>query len=265
MRSMCSRLNRLSIIDLGHSSDTSAPQSRILVTVAPAIDCSLNETSLSTQARVQLCKSPTDSVAFSLVNQSIAAVLVFAAASSGVDTVLSLELWAQGINIDRFYVASDGIFHLDAVARIFKGDPLHTIVILSHDKWCGCWNGTWCRVRVDSTVSARNVVLIHWRPILRMLLLRSTERRSWSRDLWDMWLHLGSWATSHTLLRMLTWMLLHLVLTRRMRHEQIWLRSHRLMMLLLLMCLGRVCRGSLRWHRWVLLLGARIVHLGILL
>jgi hypothetical protein len=47
-------------------------------------------------------------------------------------------------------------------------------------------------------------------------------------------LHLCSWATRHALLRVLARMLLHLVLTGGVRHKQVWLGSHRLMMLLLL-------------------------------
>ena len=176
MRGCVAAWTAFAIVDLGHPSDTSTPQSRVLVAVAPTVHSSLNQPSLSTQARVQLCKSPSNSIAFGLVYQSIPPVLVFAAASSGVDTVLGLELWAQSINIDRFHIASDGVFHLNAVARILKRDPLHTIVILSHNKWCSCRNWTWSRVRVDSRVLTWNIVLIHLRrSILRMLLLRCAK------------------------------------------------------------------------------------------
>ncbi len=100
VRCMCCRLNRFAIIDLGHSSHTSTPQSGVLVAIAPTVNSSLNQTSLSTQTRVQLSESPSNSVAFSLVDQAVSSVLVFAAASSGVNTVLGLELWAQRININ---------------------------------------------------------------------------------------------------------------------------------------------------------------------
>lgn len=62
--------------------------------------------------------------------------------------------------------------------------------------------------------------------------------------------------------------LLHLVLLAwGVRHEQIGLRSHRLMMLLLLLLRVRRVRWSiLRWQVWVLLLlRAGIVHLRVLL
>jgi hypothetical protein len=52
VRSMRSCLNRLTIVDLGHSADTSTPQSRVLVAVSPRVDSSLDQSSLSTQAWV---------------------------------------------------------------------------------------------------------------------------------------------------------------------------------------------------------------------
>lgn len=100
MRSVCCRLNSLAVIDLGHSSYTSAPQSGVLVAVAPTVNGSLNQTSLSTQTRIQLSQSPANSIALSLIDQAVSTVLVLAAASSGVDAVLGLELRAQSINID---------------------------------------------------------------------------------------------------------------------------------------------------------------------
>jgi len=100
VRSVSRRLNSFAIIDLGHSSHTSAPQSRVLVAVAPTVNGSLNETPLSTQTRIQLSESPSDSVALRLVDQAVPTVLILTAASSGVNAVLGLELWAQSINID---------------------------------------------------------------------------------------------------------------------------------------------------------------------
>jgi hypothetical protein len=100
VRCVCCRLNRLAIVDLGHSSDTPAPQSWVLVTVAPTVNSPLNETSFPTQTRIQLGKSPSNSIAFGLVDQSVSTVLILAAASSGVNAVLRLEFWAQSVNID---------------------------------------------------------------------------------------------------------------------------------------------------------------------
>jgi hypothetical protein len=100
VRGVCSRLNCFAVVDLGHSSYTSAPQSWVLVAVAPTVNSSLNQTSLPTKARIQLGQSPTNRVAFSLVDQAVSTVLVLAAASSGVDAVLGLEFRAQSINID---------------------------------------------------------------------------------------------------------------------------------------------------------------------
>jgi hypothetical protein len=133
MRGVRSRLNRLSIVNLGHSSDTTTSQSRVLVTVAPAVNRSLNQPSLSAEAGVEFCQGPTNCVALCLVDQAIASVLVFTAASSWVDTIFSLELWTQVVNIDRFHVASNCVLHLYAIARIFKSNPLNTVIVLSNN------------------------------------------------------------------------------------------------------------------------------------
>jgi hypothetical protein len=116
VRCVSRRLNSFAIVDLGHSSNTSAPQSWVLVAVAPTVNSSLNETSLSAQTRIQFSQSPSNSVALSLIYQAVSTVLILTAAGSGINTVLGLEFWAQRINIDRFDVASDSVLHLDAVA-----------------------------------------------------------------------------------------------------------------------------------------------------
>ena len=100
VRGMRRRLNCFAVVDLGHSSNTSTPQSWVLVAIAPTVNSSLNKTSLSTKARIQLGQSPTNSVALSFVHQTVSTVLVLATASSGVNAILSLEFWAQSINID---------------------------------------------------------------------------------------------------------------------------------------------------------------------
>jgi hypothetical protein len=85
-------LNRLAIVHLGHATDPSTSQSWVLVAVAPAVDCALDQSSLSAQAGVELRQGPSDRVALRLVLQPIAAVLVLRAASTRVHAVLVLEL-----------------------------------------------------------------------------------------------------------------------------------------------------------------------------
>lgn len=161
MRGMGTGLNRFAVADLRHSSDSSTSQSRVLITVAPTVNSSLNQSSLPAKTRVQLCQGPTNGVAFSFVHQSIAAVLILVATSSGVNTILSLEFWAKSVNIDRFHVTSDGVFHLHTVSRILKCNPLNTIVILSNDQRCCCWNWTRGSIGVHPAGATRNIVLIH--------------------------------------------------------------------------------------------------------
>lgn len=112
---MCSRLN-FPVVHLGHSPYTSTPQPRVLIAVAPAVDCSLNQASLASQAGVQLRESPANSVALSLVMQAISFVVLLGAACAGVHTVLRLEVLGKFVYIDRFYVAANRVLHLDAVA-----------------------------------------------------------------------------------------------------------------------------------------------------
>ena len=47
-------LNRLAVVHLGHPTHSSTPQSRVLVAVPPAVDSSLDESTLTAQAWVQL-------------------------------------------------------------------------------------------------------------------------------------------------------------------------------------------------------------------
>lgn len=68
VRGVRRRLNCFAVVDLGHSSNTSTPQSWVLVAIAPTVNSSLNKTSLSTKARIQLGQSPTNSVALSLIH-----------------------------------------------------------------------------------------------------------------------------------------------------------------------------------------------------
>lgn len=126
-----------------------------MVAVPPAVDGALDETTLSAKARVQLRQSPADGVAFSLVVKTVALVLILGAASARVYTVLGLEVLRQLVNIDRLDIAADGVLHLDPVARVLKRDPLHTILVLSHNKGSGGRNGTRRGIRVDVGSSGR--------------------------------------------------------------------------------------------------------------
>lgn len=242
MRGMRSRLNRLPIVNLGHPSDSTTSQSRVLVAVAPTVHSSLDQSSLSTKTWIEFCQCPADCVALGLVDQTVASVLVLATTSSWVNAVLGFEFWAECVNIDRFNIASDGILHLYAIARVFECNPLNTVVVLANYQWSGCWDWAWRSIWVDpaaATAIARSIVLVHWRPIWSMLL--RTQWLLWrTRELWHVRLHLRSWTPSHTLLRVLAGVLLHLVLASWMRHKQVWLRSHRWVMLLLLLWMGRI-------------------------
>jgi hypothetical protein len=94
-----SRRNGLSIVNLGHSPDTSASQTRILVAVSPTVHRSLNQSSLAAKARVQLSQSPAHRVALSLVNKTVASILIFATASSWIDTILRFEFGIELVYI----------------------------------------------------------------------------------------------------------------------------------------------------------------------
>lgn len=218
VRGLSSGLNGFAVIDLCHSAHTSTPQSRILVAVAPTVHSPLNQSSLAAKARIQICQGPTNCVALVLVNQAVSTLLFFAAASSWVHAVLSLELCAEGLNVDRLDVASDGVLHLDTIARVFERDPLNTIVVLTNNEWSGSRNRARGRVWVDPASSSRTwrIVLLHrwavWSMLL-LLLLRLSQRYRWPRNLRDVGFHLRSWTSRHSLLRMLlAGVLLHLML-----------------------------------------------------
>jgi hypothetical protein len=108
--------NGLSAIDLGHAAHTTTAQSGVLVTVAPAVDGALDETPLASQGGVKLCKGPAYGVALGLVDESVAAVLILAAACARIYAVLGLEVLVECVDVDGFHVAADGVFHLDAVS-----------------------------------------------------------------------------------------------------------------------------------------------------
>ena len=131
----------LAVVHLGHASNPPTPQSWILVTVAPTINSPLNETSFTPQTRIQLSQSPANRIALRLVDQSVPPVLILWTARSRIYTVVSLEIRAQSLDVDVFYVAADGVLHLDAVPRILERDPLHAVAVLAHHQRGSCRNG----------------------------------------------------------------------------------------------------------------------------
>jgi hypothetical protein len=81
--------------------------------------------------------------------ETVALVLVLGAARAGVNAVLSLELLGKLVNIDRLNVASDGVLHLDAVARVLESNPLYAVLVLPDNKWCGSRNWSRSSIGVD--------------------------------------------------------------------------------------------------------------------
>lgn len=150
---MRAALDRFPGVHLGHSADSAASEPGVLVAVAPTVHSTLDETSLATQRRVELGESPSNRVTFRLVYLAIAAVLILGAAGSGVNTVLRLELGRELIRVDRLDIATDGVLHLDAVARVLERDPLHSVLVLSDDQRCGGGDRAGRRVGVDAAGS----------------------------------------------------------------------------------------------------------------
>lgn len=130
----------VAVVHLGHAADAAASKLWILVAVTPAVNGSLDETPLAPERRVELRKRPAHRVAFGLILQTIAPILLLGAASPRVNTVLRLEIVGQLILVYRLHIATNRVFHLYAVPRILKGDPLHSIRILSHNQWSGGGN-----------------------------------------------------------------------------------------------------------------------------
>lgn len=133
---------RLPVVHLGHPPHASAPQPDILVAVAPAVHRALDQAALLPEVGIQLRQRPPDRVAFALVVEAVALILVLAAACTGVDAVVCFKLRAELLDVDGLDVAPYGVFHLDAVPRVLKGNPLHAVVILSDDKRGRGRNGT---------------------------------------------------------------------------------------------------------------------------
>lgn len=165
----------LSSRHLRHSPDATTPQSRVLVAVSPTVDSTLNESALASQAGVKLRQRPAHCVALSLVVETVALVGILCAACARVNTVLGLEVRGKLIDVDRLYVTSNGVLHLDAIARVLKSNPLDTVLILSHNKWCCRRDGSGRSVGVDAGACRRTLVHVwcaDWRG-LRLLLGRT--------------------------------------------------------------------------------------------
>lgn len=143
-------LDLLSLVHLGHASHPSASEPGILVAVAPAVNRSLDKSSLAAERNVELGQRPADPVAVRLVQQAVSAVLFLGAACSRVDAVLLLKLWRQLVNVDRLDIAADRVLHLDPVPRVLESDPLNAIAVLpDHERGCrGDRPG--CRAGVDT-------------------------------------------------------------------------------------------------------------------
>lgn len=138
----------LAVVHLGHPPYSSTPQSRVLVAVTPAVDGSLDQPTLATQARVQLRQCPADGVALGLVVQAVTFVLLLVAACARVDAVLSFEVLGQLVDVDRLNIAADGVLHLHPVAAVLERDPLHAILILADNQWRSRRNWSRCSIGV---------------------------------------------------------------------------------------------------------------------
>ena len=103
-----------------------------MIAVPLAIDRSLNQASLRSEAWIELGQGPADGVAFSLVSQSVAFVLLLAHRRSRIDTVLRLEFLAEIVRFDGFNVTPDGVLHLDSISGILKSNPLYSVPVLTN-------------------------------------------------------------------------------------------------------------------------------------
>lgn len=254
-------LNRFPGVHLRHSAHSSASEPGVLVAVAPAVHGALDKTSLAAQRRVQLSKSPSDRVALGLVYLAVASVLVLGAAGSGVNAVLRLELGRELVRVDRLNIAADGVLHLDAVARVFKRDPLNAVLILSNNQRRSGRDGARRRVGVD-TARSRSCRGVQSSAVLGVLLMLHGSRLGLlelQRHL-GLRLHLAARAVGHlglVLLRLVLGHVLLLLLGLR-RHHHVGLRRHGLVRLGLVLRVGRLL--GLRLHRRVVGLRRLVVH-----
>lgn len=171
-------LNSLAIVDLSHSPHSATPQSWVLIAVPPTVHCSLNQPSLASQAGIQLGQSPTDSVAFCLIVEAVALVLILVATCARIDAIFCLEFLREFFYIDRFDITSDGIFHLDTVPGVLERYPLDTVLVLPYNKWSRGGNRARGSIRIDICspwCSGVHVRGTYWRT------LRSCLRRAQAR------------------------------------------------------------------------------------
>lgn len=160
-----SRRAILAVSHLCHAPYPSRAEAWVLVAVAPAVDCSLDQAPLTAQRRVQLSQRPTHSIALRLVLQTIAAVLFLRAACPRIHAVLCLKLWLELIRIHRLNVTANGILHLDPIPRVLERNPLNTISILSDHEGSGRRDGS--RRRVGVYTRGRTGRCVKLSPVLR--------------------------------------------------------------------------------------------------
>jgi hypothetical protein len=169
-----------------------------------------------------LGQCPSDTVAIGLVNQPVTAVLILRTASAGINAVFLLEFLGQLLRSNRLDITADGIFHLDAVAGVLKGNPLHAVPILPHNERSRCRDRARSCVRVVDTAGALATRAVKLRSTVlgvlglghrRALRLLELER--------DLGFKLGPGASSHTSLGVLGSMLSHVVLRCGMRHHHV--------------------------------------------
>lgn len=153
--------NGFPVVDFGHSPHATAAETRILVTVAPAVDGALDKATLASQTRVQFRQCPAHCVTLCLVDETVPTVLVLAAAGARVDAIFGLEVGAQMLDIDGLDITSNGVLELDAIPRVFKRDPLHTVSILPHNQWGGGGNRTRSSIGVRPRRRVGMVTVLH--------------------------------------------------------------------------------------------------------
>lgn len=130
---MRTALDRLSGRHLCHATNPSASQSNVLVAVTPAVNGSLDQSTLATQRHIQLSESPSYTVTVRFVHKAVTSVLFLWTACARINTVFLLEFGRKLVRVDRLDIAANGVFHLDSVTRVFKSDPLHAVTVLSHN------------------------------------------------------------------------------------------------------------------------------------
>jgi hypothetical protein len=205
-----------------------------------------------------VCQSPANPIAVRLVHQPVSTVLIFGAASTGINTVLLLELLGKFFGVHRLDIASNGVLHLDPITGILKGNPLHTIPVLSHNRrGCGR-DGTRSSIRVHSSGRVPRAVQ------LAVVLGMMRWRHWWVLCLVKLQGHLGLklWpgAAVHAGLAVLRLMLAHRVMRRWVRHHHVGLRRHRLLSMLRMLAVRR--SRWLRRHGLVLRLRLIVHRLG---